>query len=82
MYILTEQTIFNEKSVQVEIHFTESFDPAGNYDIIRITGGEGMAVQNWIHTNVTPVYARKQLNDRMSQHIYKIKNPKYPYNKK
>lgn len=81
MYKLTEETIFNEKKFQVEVTFLESLDIAGNHEIVRITG-ETMPTQNWISENVTPVYGRKKLNDRMSQHIYNIKNPKYPFNKK
>ena len=82
MYKLTEQTIFNEKAVQVEVTFLESLDMAGNYEIVRIQGSEGMGVQNWINNNITPIHARKQLNNRMQEIIYKVKNPKYPFNKK
>jgi hypothetical protein len=81
MYKLTEETIFNEKSFQVEVTFLESLDMAGNYEIVRIVG-ETMPTQNWINNNITPIHARKQLNNRMQEIIYKVKNPKFPYNKK
>ena len=81
MYKLTEETIFNDKSFQVEVTFLESLDMAGNYEIVRIVG-ETMATSNWINNNITPIHARKQLNNRMQEIIYKVKNPKFPYNKK
>lgn len=81
IYSMKEKHIFDSKEYQVEVQFLESFTPSMDYEIVKITG-ETMPTQNWISENVTPVYARKQLNNRMQEHIYKIKNPKYPYNKK
>ena len=78
---MKEKHIFDSKEYQVEVQFLESLDAAMNYEIVKITG-ETMPTQNWISENVTALHGRKKLNDRISQHIYNIKNPKYPFNKK
>jgi hypothetical protein len=81
IYSMNEKHIFDSKEYQVEVQFLESLDACMNYEIVKITG-ETMPTQNWISQNVTPVFSRKQLNNRMQEHIYKIKNPKFPFHKK
>lgn len=81
IYSMKEKHIYDSKEYQVEVQFLESLDVAMNYEIVKITG-ETMPTQNWISENVTALHGRKQLNNRMQEHIYKIKNPKYPFNKK
>lgn len=80
IYTLRETHIFDGKDYLVEVQFLESLTPSMDYEIVKIIG-ETMPTQHWMSQNVTPVYARKQLNNRMQEHIYKIKNPKPNFSK-
>jgi molybdopterin biosynthesis enzyme len=66
---MVEKHHFNEKEFDIEINFTDVIDSYGNYDIVRITGGEGMATSDYVSRVIRDTYGRNQLQKRMHQKI-------------
>jgi hypothetical protein len=69
MFRMIEKHHFNGIDFDIEIHFTESRDMFGNYDIVRVTGSEGMATSNYMSQVVRDTYGRNQLQARMEDYV-------------
>jgi hypothetical protein len=66
---MVEKHHFNEKEFDIEINFTDVIDSYGNYDIVRVTGSEGMATSDYMSQVVRDNYGRNQLQKRMEAFI-------------
>jgi hypothetical protein len=69
MFKMVEKHHFNEKEFDIEINFTDVIDSYGNYDIVRVTGSEGMATSDYMSQVVRDNYGRNQLQQRMKTFI-------------
>ena len=69
MHKLIEKHYFNGNEFEIEINFTEVLDSYGNYDIVRVTGSEGMATSDYMNQVVRDNYGRNQLQKRMEAFI-------------
>jgi hypothetical protein len=69
MFKMVEKHHFNEKEFDIEINFTDVIDSYGNYDIVRVTGSEGMATSDYMNQVVRDNYGRNQLQKRMEAFI-------------
>lgn len=69
MFKMVEKHHFNEKEFDIEINFTDVIDSYGNYDIVRVTGSEGMATSDYMSQVVRDNYGRNQLQKRMEAFI-------------
>jgi hypothetical protein len=68
MHKLIEKHHFNGTDFDIEIHFTESRDMFGLFDIIRVQG-EGMPAGNYMSQVVRDTYGRNQLQARMEDYV-------------
>jgi molybdopterin biosynthesis enzyme len=66
---MVEKHHFNQKEFDIEINFTDVIDSYGNYDIVRITGGEGMATSDYVSRVIRDTYGRNQLQKRMEDYV-------------
>jgi transcriptional regulator GlxA family with amidase domain len=66
---MVEKHHFNEKEFDIEINFIDVIDSYGNYDIVRVTGSEGMATSDYMSQVVRDNYGRNQLQKRMEAFI-------------
>jgi hypothetical protein len=66
---MVEKHHFNQKEFDIEINFTDVIDSYGNYDIVRVTGSEGMATSDYMSQVVRDNYGRNQLQKRMEVFI-------------
>jgi hypothetical protein len=66
---MVEKHHFNEKEFDIEINFIDVIDSYGNYDIVRITGGEGMATSDYVSRVIRDTYGRNQLQKRMEAYV-------------
>ena len=69
MFKMVEKHHFNQKEFDIEINFTDVIDSYGNYDIVRVTGSEGMATSDYMSQVVRDNYGRNQLQKRMEVFI-------------
>lgn len=69
MFKMVEKHHFNQKEFDIEINFTDVIDSYGNYDIVRITGGEGMATSDYVSRVIRDTYGRNQLQKRMEDYV-------------
>ena len=69
MFKMVEKHHFNEKEFDIEINFIDVIDSYGNYDIVRITGGEGMATSDYVSRVIRDTYGRNQLQKRMEAYV-------------
>ena len=76
MYKLIEKHYFNGNEFDIEINFIDVMDSYGNYDIVRVTGSEGMATSHYMNQVVRDNYGRNQLQKRMEAFIENQKKQK------
>jgi spore coat polysaccharide biosynthesis protein SpsF (cytidylyltransferase family) len=69
MFRMIEKHEFNGNEFDIEVKFTDIKDAFGYYDIVRVTGSEGMSASDYMNRHIRDTYGRNQLQKRMEDYV-------------